>query len=281
MRIASFVGGVAVMWASWVMAAGAEPLTFGTRMIDVPAPQGFKAVGKTMPKFIEISEGYLPASNRLVEAYLLPDDEQTMLSGGNVDIRRYFQLQTLRALDGRPLSNDEFREVTATIEKQLGSLIAAANEQADALSKAGNAAAEKSAGINPELSIDGMQFVGTFRREPWGLFFTTRARLTVDGEVTITTGSAAVSLINHQVMYLYAYTYDDEDGPFGRSWTERAVSEWADAVHAANPDEASVTAQAEAAKPQSKFLKTTITGAVIGGLAGLVGAIVAKRRKKA
>jgi hypothetical protein len=263
-----------------VSAVIAEPVTFGARSLEIPAPSGFEPMSKKVPRFLEISAGYLPPGNRLAESYVLPKDGELMASGNNADIQRYFQLQVLRALDGKPISTDEFEEVTKAIEGQLETLITDANKQAAELSKQGNEAAQRTAGVDPDLSIDGMTYLGTFRREPWGLFFTTRARVTVAGEPINTTGSAAVALINHQVLYLYAYSYQDEKGPHGRAWTERAVTQWADAVYAANPEDAAVAAQADAAKPKSRLGNTMIIGGLIGAAVGIGAAILGRRKKK-
>lgn len=215
-------------------AAQADTVIFGSRLLEVPAPAGYEPLSTRAPRFVEISAGYLPAGNRLVEAYASTADAARLAAGEAVDIKQYFQLQTLRSVDGTPVPADAFGEIAKSIEGEIDALITNANAQGEALSKQGNAAAQQSTGTNPDVEVGNMKSLGKFRREPWGVFFTTRAVVTVGGKPVPTTGSAAIVLANQQLMYLYAYSYAEPDAPNGKAWTERAVSDWADAVYAAN-----------------------------------------------
>lgn len=226
-------------------AAQGAPLEFGERRLEVPVPEGFEPVSRRLPQFITLAQAYLPAGNRLVEAYLLPDDIAAMERGEAVDIKRYFQVQTLRKLDGVPVSASEFEEVSGQLEASLGKAIDDASEQGAELARQGNAAAKRQAGVDPQVGLDGIAYLGSFRKEAWALFFTTRAVVTLGAEQVPATSAATLAVIDHQVTYLYAYTYENDASGHGRSWAERAVSDWANSVRWANPDDPELEAKAQ------------------------------------
>jgi len=270
MRVDRITAGGIALAASLLVAgtALAAPLAFGERNLEVPVPQGFAPVAQRLPQFITLAQGYLPAGNRLVEAYLLPDDATAMESGEQVEIKRYFQVQTLRKLDGVPVSAAEFTEVSGQLEAQLGTMLADAGKLGDELARQGNDAAKRQAGVDPKVGLGGLAYLGSFRKEPWALFFTTRAVVTIDGVQVPATAASALAVINHQVAYLYAYTYEEDASPNGRAWAERAVSQWADAVHAANPDDPALEANAK--RLGGGFNWSSVgRGAFIGGLCGM------------
>lgn len=224
----------------------ADELAFGTRQLEVPAPSGFEPISRRVPRFLTLAQNYLPPGNRLVEAYLLPEDIAKLELGQDVDIRRYFQLQTLRTVDGVPVSADEFAEVSGEIEKGLGEALSGLGDEGAKLAAQGNAAAKRQIGVDPQLALGGLQYLGTFRKEPWALFFTTRATVTTPGSgSTPATAAGALAVIDHQVAYFYAYTYEPDASPHGRHWAQDAVSDWANTVRWANPDDPALEASAK------------------------------------
>lgn len=271
LRAAPFLAPLLFLVALLPRTAAAEPVRFGARTLEIPAPAGMVAVSRELPKYLELSQAYLPADNRLVEIYHTPEDRAALLQGQDIGLTRYHQLQTLRSVDGKPLSATEF----ATGMGQMETAIESTLQHLDtaSLTDAGNKALAEEAGEEVSLSIGETRYLGVFRREPWALFFTMTSQVAVSGADglsgrMICAGSSA--LINHQIVFLYAYAPDT--GPEARRWAESAVAAWADAVRAANPDEASVAADAESFGQPLGFAalgRNALIGALIGGLLGL------------
>jgi hypothetical protein len=258
--------------------AHSAPIAFGERTLEVPDPPGFVPVSQRLPQFMSLAQAYLPAGNRLAEAWLLPEDVAAMERGEQVDIRRYFQLQVLRKLDGVPVSAAEFAEVGSQLEAGLGEALAEAGKAGDELARQGNAAAKRQAGVDPQVGLGGMTYLGTFRREPWALFFTTRADVTVGSERVSATAASALAVVDHQVAYLYAYTYESDAGRFGRRWAQDAVSGWADSVRRANPDDPTLAAKAQRLSGGFDWANVG-RGAAIGGLCGMFVWLFRRRRQ--
>ena len=229
-------------------AAMAEPVAFGNRTLEIPEPQGFSGAAQADPQFLQVLQAYLPAQNRLVEVYLTPEDKAAFGEKRAPEMIRYLQLQVARAMDGKPIAATGFAQARDGMERELQKVLGNADSTAKALAEKGNAQLKQVTGSDAEVSFGEIRYLGTFRREPWGLFFTLGSDVSVsaegaDADSGTVTSSGALVLINHQILYLYAYAADQT--PSTREWTERTVSQWADAVRAANPDDPAVAKVAQ------------------------------------
>ena len=133
--------------------------------------------------------------------------------------------------------------------------------------------------VDPSLSLSGMRYLGTSRHEPWALFITVKTRVGGPGGDEDMVGSAAFALINYQVVSLHAYARcrDERD----RRWTEQALSSWADAIHAANPDDPAIAAQAQRFSAADKIKLLELIGTIGGGLIGALVVLAFQRRRAA
>ena len=261
--------------------ATAEPVAFGTRTLNVPAPEGFVGVAKSSPQYIQAMQAYLPASNRLVDAFVTPESAKALIGKTTIALDRYFQLQTLRKVDGTALSSEDFRGASTEIETSFAKAI----KEVDIgkLTKDGNAQVKKMTSADPQVALSGVESQGVYRREPWGIFFTVKSRVAsgASGESVDLICAGAVTLVNHQLMYLNGYAL--LNGPDDQKWVQQAVSAWADMVHAANPDDPEVAAKAQSIGSGgfnwTELRNTTLIGAGIGAFIGLILAFVRRRKQ--
>ena len=262
----------------WSSAVLADPVAFGSRQLDIPAPQAFHATAKDIPTLLELSQAYLPEGNRLVEIYLDEADRAAFAEGRQPELGRYFQLQVMRSMEGKPLSNDEFAEAADSILSDVEASVKSFDTKE--LTDPGNKALSEKSGSDAALSIGEVRYHGAFRREPWGQFFTTSSQVAMsgpDGSSGRMFSVGGVVLANHQIMYLFAFSKDN--GPDARALAESALSQWADAVHAANPDDPAVAAQADATA--SRLIRNVSRGVLIGaGCGALIGLFAWFLRRK-
>src|SRR5262249_43355138 len=140
----------------------------------------------------------------------------------------------------------------------------------DQLTREGNARVERATSQDPKLSMSGMQQLGFFRREPWGVFFTIKSHVASGAaqQQEDMVGACAFVMVNYQGLSRYSYAH--YHGESDRRWVEQSVSAWADAVRAANPDDPSLESQAvhTGGFDWNHMLKTAVLWGVIGGLIG-------------
>jgi hypothetical protein len=262
--------------------ASAAPVAFGSRSIEIPAPAGFQPIANAAPWYLHALEAYQPPTNRLAEIYVLPADATALVNREPKPLERYFLVAALRKLDGVPTSPADFDGAKAQIEDGINHALANSGKALQEIADKGNAEIARRTSTDPKLALSGLQYLGVYRREPWGLFFTMKEHVasadSAQGDDII--GAASVALINYQVVYLYAYAHDTGDAD--RRWAEQAVSTWADALRAANPDDPALASKAvplEQGFDWSSVFGKAVIGAVIGGLIGLIAMAISKRTR--
>jgi hypothetical protein len=274
---------LALVMSPVALAGPAEPVKFGDRQLQIPAPEGFVPVSRELPDYMQAVQGFLPPANRLVEAYLAPDDKAAMAAGQQRNLAHYFQLQTMRSVDGQPISSSDFSEAMGQVEQQIATMMPKMDAEAAKLSAQGTEALQNQTGGDTQLEIGGVQYLGIYRREPWGLFFTTSMGVKVtEGDAAQAMrlySASALVLVDHQLLYQYAYA--DANDPQARAWAERSVSAWADATRAANPDDPGVESQAKQLSggfDWSRVVKRGLLFGLIGALAALVAGWMRRRK---
>lgn len=255
--------------------AHAGQVAFGSRTLYVPDPDGYLPLAKAVPRFIQLGQSYLPKEIRLVEVFATPADVAALEQGNPAQLQRYFQIQAARSADGVPVSNEEFvaaaSEIENGIRQAIGDASGAIKQQADR----GNAEIKRQTSIDPQMQLTDTGYLGQFRKEPWGQFFTIKTKASAQGVMAKPqqiVGAGGVVLANYQIVFLYCYANYNNEGD--RQWAEKSVSEWADQVHAANPDDPTVGAHI----PHRGFnvkemLRWGAIGAVLGLLAWFFGKI--------
>ena len=173
----------------------AAPLAFGKRTLEVPPPEGFVALAKSSPQYLAAAQAYLPPTNRLVDSYALPKAAAALAAGTPANLDRYFQLQTLRKVEGVALSSSDFLEARSEIEKSFDQALKDVDVQK--LTTNGNAEVKKQTDNDPQIALAGIQSQGVFRREPWALFFTVKSRVSsASGSSTRSIPSTSLSSCN-------------------------------------------------------------------------------------
>ena len=274
---------VAFAVVAFLLASGvsARPMVFGARTLQLPDPDGFKAIALSEPGYMQVLQSYLPATNRLVDVYVEPAAAASMAANQPARLDHYFQLQVFRQLDGRVISPRDFGRAETEIQASMEDVAKKAREQIEQLTANGNAEAARKTSTDPKLALSGFNYLGTFRREPWGLFFAFRSHVssatTPQGEDLV--GSGAFVLVNYQALYLYSYSHYAGDAD--RLWVEHAVSAWADAVRAANPDDPALESQAvqlHGGVDWSTMFGKGVAWGLIAALVALVVGVMLKRR---
>jgi hypothetical protein len=217
--------------------AGAEPMKFGERTVEIPAPEGFLPVADEAPLLRKITQDFLPPDTRLVEIYLTPVDHETARAEGTTGMSQYAQVQAMRAADGVPVSAEEFAMLHANLRATIEAEMAKIDTLADQMAAKGNAALQEITGTDANVSVSGVRYHGIYRNEPWGLFFTASSDVSVAGtgmdtEKARITSAVGVVLVDRQIVFFSAY--DDRPEELAKAWVQSTVAAWADAARAAN-----------------------------------------------
>jgi hypothetical protein len=249
---------------------------FGERRLKVPAPEDFEPATVVAPNLMPILASYLPATNRLAETFVDRANVDALAAGTAPALDPYLQLQVLRNVDGVVLSSKDFAAQSSEFERQIEAAMPGLEDEVSRLTESGNAKLADETGVDPQIGFGGSRYLGVFRREPWGLFYSMQAKVTSDRdgirqEMPVTT-SGAVVMINHQMMFLYANRYSDSDE--GLVWTRDAVVRWAEDLRRVNPDDPALEPQARPLRNGIDWGQALRTGLITAAIAATVALLI-------
>ena len=74
-------------------------------------------------------------------------------------------------------------------------------------------------------------YLGVYRKEPWGVFFSFRTHSGDPLREVAQVVSCAYVLVNHRVVLLYMYSPVNDEADTDLTWTQQTLSDWGDAIH--------------------------------------------------
>jgi len=174
---------------------------FGQYSLHIPKPDGFVPTAAIVPDALRSAQAGDPV-DRIVELYATTDDAKVLAAGKRADQKRYLGLAVERKLDGVAISESRFQNVSKEFE-------------------------------NEAATAPGWDYLGVYRREPWGVFVTSKVRSTKKGVSKANVFSRAVVWINNrQALLLLAEAQSSDESDV--KWTQQVLSAWADAIHKAS-----------------------------------------------
>jgi hypothetical protein len=206
-------------------------MAFAQRTLEIPAPAGFEPVSHELPRYMRSAQDYWPWNNRLVATYVPAADKAALLANQEGQVRRFFQLRVQPGADRVPQDPAKFTEFLDQVEARM-------TDETKRFNAVGTQ-------TNAQVRLGLPAPLGVYRRESWGLFFTTSNPVVVEVDRRprkhrLVNASALVQ-VDGQLLYLFAYA--DATDPNARAWAEANAATWADAIRAANVARASTDAR--------------------------------------
>jgi len=245
-------------------AADAASMQFGKRTLEINAPLGFVPIAASVPRRLQMMQAYLPQTSRLAEVYTQPAAAAQLKRDDRINLDRYFEVQVARKQEGIPATSRIIVASDAEIDTQLRKLMGGADRIVADLAQHGNAELKRATAHDPGLSLNNMRYVHIYRHEPWGVFLTMKGRLDAGGQSEEVVGSYAMLAVNFQLLDLYAFSQLRSEADM--RWTESALSDWANAVHRANPDDPAIAASVVKPWTPEEFERI---GQILGGAVGV------------
>lgn len=82
-----------------------------------------------------------------------------------------------------------------------------------------------------DSGIRGGTYLGVYRQEPWGVFFSFRTHSGDSLHEIAQVVSCAYVLVNHRMVLLYMYSPVTDDAGTDLAWTQATLSDWGEAIH--------------------------------------------------
>jgi len=198
--------------------ADASQISIGRRNVNIPIPEGFVDVTRTMPELVRNFQGLASqAGNRLLGLIVTAEDAQAEYP----ELSRYFLIQVMSAMENQRITIRDFAEGRRQMRDMVNSQMLQ----------------EVEGDINELLSEFDVQ-VGEMRFVPFDsesenhIAFSIMMNMSAEGEGHIMVGSYAMVLANQRMFNVYVYSaYETIDD---LTWTQDTLNNWVEAIVRAN-----------------------------------------------
>jgi hypothetical protein len=259
-------------------AAQAEPYPVGDRTLQLPAPPGLVRISDSLPALLETFERFAPTETRVIDAYLTPADHAGFGAGEATALKRYAQIAVQRASETKPMSMTGFRANLALMERTLDETMPRVDTLTREQTERGSEHIRQKYGVDVGVELTGVGYHGVYRRENWGLFFSSTMDVgtKVKQEKEHLFVASALALIDNRFMSFNVYA---EDEGTAHRWATSTLDAWVDATRQANPDDLGREVRTVLGVIAASRRALLASSAVIAA-GGLVVAIVLLRRRR-
>lgn len=278
----SLLAPLALLGSMPPVAAAAAPapdsvqIDVGGKNIVVLPPEGFVRCDGIYPDWDSMMSSMLPATNRLLVTYGTPEDHATLKAGQAPMYEKNFNIQVARKLETQEVGDRTFSQLRDEIQGELKKLSMTIDQELKKQVAAGNKKLSKEYGVEDALKISNTVVLGTFEESDTAFGFTMAMNVQGGGEQPSQVVVAAMMTpVNGRLLNFYATA--PFAGEADRQWAESSVAAWRNAVVAANPRVEGPSIGFD----WSKVGRSTIIGAVVGGVLGLVGWLGRKAKRSA
>jgi hypothetical protein len=248
----------------------------GGRPITMPPPQGFVRCDGIHSEWDKVMASMLPATNRMLATYGTPEDHAALQAGRAPGYDKNFNVQVMLKLENQEIGSRAFRQLRNEMKGELDKLSATIDEQLKKQIATGNKKISAEYGVDDAMQISNTVVLGNFEDSETSYGFTMAMKVQAGGqEESRLVVAALMTPVNGRLLTFYA------TGPFkgeaDRQWAETSVAAWRDTVVAANPKVVGPALGFD----WTKVGRSTVIGALIGGVIGLVGWLGRKATRRA
>jgi hypothetical protein len=200
----------------------------GLKSIAIPPPTSDLAeIGSD---YRVLLEPLAPDSNRLIAAFVLPDEAAAMRAGSSSGgLKQYALVEMPRRAEFATITPDLFKQVEDAMAAQFGAdLNASLQDQQDAL----NRRLKALNGDAATVSLDKPVQLGALFSKPDACAFGAIMPISVKGATVKMAAGIVVLRVRDRVIFAFLYTdYKDESAV---AWVHKTSEDWADAILSAN-----------------------------------------------
>lgn len=213
------------LFAPTTASAESVPFRVGLQTILIPSPG--PDLPETGPDYRVLAEPLATASNRLVAAFLLPDELKAMLTT-KTSLTRYALVEVLRQAEFADVSPDFFKQVSNSMADQFGARLNATleDQQKEVDLKL------KALGNQSKVTIEKPTMLGTLFSKADAIGYGAVMPVSVDGKTATIAMCMTILRVRQRLLFLYTYArYTDEESVKS---VQRMSDKWSDAILKAN-----------------------------------------------
>jgi hypothetical protein len=207
--------------------ADAQTYRVGLKSIAIPSPSS--DLSEIGPDYRVVLETLAPATNRLVAAFIRPEDLQQTLAGGNAPLPRYALVEIPRRAEFLDVDSATFKTAADSVAKEFGANLDSDLKTAqDDLNHNLKELNSNSASVTIGKPLP----LGVLFSKPDAAAFAMVESVSAQGPETKVALGITVLRTQNRILFLYLYsTYKDESTV---QWIRKTSEQWADAILKAN-----------------------------------------------
>lgn len=199
----------------------------GLKNFTIPAPTS--ELTEAGPDYRVLLEPLAPTQNRLIAAFLLPADLDTLRSGSTAILNRYALVEVLRQAEFADVSPEMFKQVSDGLGTQFGgSVDANLKDNQDEINRRLKA-------LHPATSdviLDKPVQLGALFTKPDACAFGMVMSMTSGGKARKLAVGVIAMRVRSRLLFLYTYTEFKDDSSV--QWLRTTDEQWANAILQAN-----------------------------------------------
>lgn len=263
--------------------AGQVDVAIGPTTITVPVPAGFAPVTADMTNTVQALSSTIGEQNQAL-AWFIPAELVAAAKSGNAPAPlRTLSVQTAKATMNRSITAADMAELEQIIVEQNAELAKRLELQFPGIAVQVRESVAGKLNAKLRLELQGIfplePHVRTNRMLAYSSFVKYAMRDPGTGLTNSISAVVTATLVHARAKLFFLYANGGEQD---LDWTRQISRNWAEAILAANPSDATAAA-AETAGPSGfdwkRIQRGALIGGVIGGLVGLVGYFFARGKR--
>jgi len=249
----------------------------GRLEVTLPAPDGFAPVVPEMKTVNQLLDATTFKDNERLAHFIPETDVKAAMANDLPEMARSFSVQTPKKTLERTVTKSDFAQLTSNLLKQNSDIIKKIEKDIPNLVKETDAKL-KAADLDLELQNLSLVPLPAHQQDERVLAYSMFLTIQNSGGPIQIACTANILHIKARLLYVYAYA-----SPMELSWTRDVSKRWVAAILAANPTPPGLAKLEEHGPslfrmPENTILRNALIGALVGGVGGLIRAMV--RRKK-
>jgi hypothetical protein len=208
-------------------AQGTQTFRAGLKSIAIPSPSS--DLSEIGPDYRVLLETLAPTTNRLIAAFIRPEDLHQILTGGDTPLTRSALVEAPRRAEFVEVDGATYKTVADAFAQQFGATLdGTIKSSEDDLNR-------KLKELNPEqasITLDKPLPLGTFFSKPDAASFGVVMSVSAKGPATKMVAAIGIVRAQNRILFLYVSSVYKDDASV--RWVRETSERWADAVLAAN-----------------------------------------------
>jgi hypothetical protein len=220
----------ALLAVAVILPAGAQDTSTyraGLKNFTIPVPTS--DLTEAGPDYRVILEPLAPTQNRLIAAFLLPADLDTIRTGSTAFPNRYALVEVLRQAEFADVSPEMFKEVSDAFGTQFGAAVdSSVKDNQDEINRRLKALHSSAS----EVTLDKPVQLGALFTKPDACAFGMVMSMTSGGKTKKLAVGVLAMRVRSRLLFMYTYTEFKDDSSV--QWIRTTDEQWADAILQAN-----------------------------------------------